>query len=684
MERSGARALAGVAVAVCAIGVVAAWAGPGDLQRPLPRALGPDLGVALDPSQRAGAEALGRAVAALDAGDWEAAGAALRAAGDVSPIADYMALHRARWLLAKGDAAAAARVAAAARRDHGDSPILADLARLEGDALVRTGDEAGARAAWEAALERTSAAAERREIKLAILASRERSGEIEAGADPEQLLASAFGDAVVPGELAPGQRSAAMALRDARALAGQGRNADAIEAYREAIAGGLEGGARHEARLELGIALFSLRRYDEALRAFELLGSDVEGRYWRARTLARLGRIDQAITGFEALAGSGDSDVALRSAFLAATLLEDRGEEARAMAHYARVAADPGDGERAQDALWRIGWSAWMREDYDTARARFAELAARTADEIEALRPRYWEARSAEKTGDDRAARTGFEAIARGWPLTYYGWRAQQRLGEMDAAAAGSAPSSTGGGPTLTDADLARVALLLAAGLREDARLELGPLASRAQTRADHERVGRLLVAAGDYYQAQRLVLNGSARPLVRGVRPGDETLLWLSWPPAFGEIVEQSVARLGRVEPALVWAIMREESSFRPDVMSSAGAMGLLQLMPETARRQASRVGAGPVDDAALLEPETNILLGSAYLDYLAGRFPDRLSATIGSYNAGPNAVARWLHGEAARWDDDVWVEEIPYTQTRSYVKRVLRSLHVYRTFYD
>jgi soluble lytic murein transglycosylase len=111
---------------------------------------------------------------------------------------------------------------------------------------------------------------------------------------------------------------------------------------------------------------------------------------------------------------------------------------------------------------------------------------------------------------------------------------------------------------------------------------------------------------------------------------------------------------------------------------------MGLLQIMPDTARRQARRSGFSPISrDDQIFEPETNIALGSAYLEYLAGRFPERMSATIGSYNAGPNAVSSWLRGDAAKWDDDVWVEDIPYDQTRTYVKRVLRSLHVYRSFY-
>ena len=83
------------------------------------------------------------------------------------------------------------------------------------------------------------------------------------------------------------------------------------------------------------------------------------------------------------------------------------------------------------------------------------------------------------------------------------------------------------------------------------------------------------------------------------------------------------------------------------------------------------------------LFDPRTNIILGSTYLDQLGRRFDGRVSAAIGSYNAGPRRVSGWLDGEARKLDDDVWVENIPYDQTRSYVKRVLRSLHVYKSFY-
>ena len=684
--RWGRPAIGALAVPVLALVMGAG----GDPRARAPLGLDSGHGIALDAARRDAARALARAIAALEQGDLSEAGSALDAAKAAEPIGDHLGLQRARWLLARDRADDAAEHAAATRAAFPGTPIAAQLMRLEGDAWAADGDERKARATWQVALEQTNDAAARREIRLAIIESRQRSGELDASAAPESLLASEFGESVLPGELSPGRRSPELALRAADELVAAGRGADAVEAYREAIAGGLPPERLRHARLEEGKALFRLRRYPEALPSFELLGRDREGRFWRARTLARLGRIEQALVGFEALAGGQDDEWAAHAAYLAGTLLEDRGKHARAMAHYNRVAADPTQNERALAALWRIGWSAWMRGDAIEARARFQEMSERAGERGEGLRARYWAARSAERSGDVATARTELSAIAQDWPLSYYGWRAAERIGDLSSGPAPAArsvaedPRATKDRPTLERAPLERIALLLEAGLDGAARDELVQIGAQARTRADHVVVGQLLVASGDYYQAQRLVLGGYGEPLARGPRVGDEPLLFLSWPPAYRELVEQSAAGLTGVEPALVWAIMREESSFRPAVMSSAGAIGLLQLMPETARRQARRSGLSPIaHDEQLTEPGTNIELGSAYLEYLAERFPDRLSATIGSYNAGPNAVARWLRGEASEWDDDVWVEDIPYGQTRAYVKRVLRSLYVYQRYY-
>ena len=126
----------------------------------------------------------------------------------------------------------------------------------------------------------------------------------------------------------------------------------------------------------------------------------------------------------------------------------------------------------------------------------------------------------------------------------------------------------------------------------------------------------------------------------------------------------------------------MREESGYRPEVVSVVGARGLLQIMPATGARLARDLGILSFDPDDLFDPMLNFRLGSYYLSELRRRFEGRDSAAIGSYNAGPEAVSRWLE-ERGSLEDDEWVESIPYSETRGYVKRVLRSQWAYRTLY-
>jgi soluble lytic murein transglycosylase len=125
----------------------------------------------------------------------------------------------------------------------------------------------------------------------------------------------------------------------------------------------------------------------------------------------------------------------------------------------------------------------------------------------------------------------------------------------------------------------------------------------------------------------------------------------------------------------------MREESGFRAEIVSPVGARGLLQIMVETGRQLAEQHGVEEFAGDDLFDPGTNIDLGARYLTDLARLFEGRTSASIASYNAGPDVVSKWEPGASVA--DDEWVEAIPYSQTRSYVKRVLRSLYAYRVLY-
>ena len=136
-----------------------------------------------------------------------------------------------------------------------------------------------------------------------------------------------------------------------------------------------------------------------------------------------------------------------------------------------------------------------------------------------------------------------------------------------------------------------------------------------------------------------------------------------------------------GEVPPSLVFAIMREESGYRPDALSAVGARGLMQIMEPTGQELAKDRGLEPILATDLFDPALNIQLGTQYLGDLTERFPGHPAAAIASYNAGPHIVAKW--NGLGELDDDEWIETIPYDQTQKYVKRVLRSRHAYGSLY-
>jgi soluble lytic murein transglycosylase len=126
-----------------------------------------------------------------------------------------------------------------------------------------------------------------------------------------------------------------------------------------------------------------------------------------------------------------------------------------------------------------------------------------------------------------------------------------------------------------------------------------------------------------------------------------------------------------------LVYAVMRQESGFDPDALSAARAVGLLQLVPETAKQVALASNA-PHDDARLTSPPYNIALGARYLHDMLARYHGAVPLAVAAYNGGPESVSRWL-ARPKGMDLDVFVERIPFAETRGYVARVMGNLARY-----
>jgi soluble lytic murein transglycosylase len=460
------------------------------------------------------------------------------------------------------------------------------------------------------------------------------------------------------------------------------RNADALDAFDRALAGELSESEARRVGKQRAHTLFRMRRYPEAVEAFSRLEQTDDVPLWRARSLARAGEVPQAVKELEQLAKESRGELGLRAIYLSALLLEGRDRHAEANRNFETLAANKVSSGLQNAALWHLGWAAYRSSRLEEAIGYYNRLLEREDDPIGALRARYWRARIHEQLEPDSSEVVEqYRSIAQEFPLTYYGWRAQAR---SRGGPAGRPPAEaiTLGSRALTAEQLERPRILVGAGLLPEARNELDLLARQARGLTDRLELAQLYRDAGEYHSAQRLVVDAYTENLARGPVPNFEELWWHAWPFAFGDLVNASTRSRDNVDPGLVFSIMREESGYRTEVVSPSGARGLLQIMEETGERLARSTGAEPFSAEDLFEPRVNIDLGSYYLAELRNRFNGRLSATIASYNAGPNAVAKWVQ-EEAELEDDEWVEAIPYDQTRGYVKRVLRSVHAYQVLY-
>jgi soluble lytic murein transglycosylase len=301
----------------------------------------------------------------------------------------------------------------------------------------------------------------------------------------------------------------------------------------------------------------------------------------------------------------------------------------------------------------------------------FTDLAASSTAVITQARAYYWRAR----TESGLAAQADYEHAAQ-YPDTYYGQLAAIALGDTPDALAARIVNTAEPGFSATDAlDFAVMELPRAAALLTqmqdpaDAQLFLNRLGVVAADDRTRELAAKFALGLG-YPQ--------SAVSIARNAGLAGQMLIREGWPTPFDPPAG--------IDPAIAYGIMRQESSFAPDVVSGAGAVGLMQLMPATARRTAAKNGI-PYD-GNLTDPQTNMALGSAYFNGLLQSFGECEPLAIAAYNAGPTNVANWL---AENGDPELgngpggadlidWVEEIPFAETRNYVQRVTESIVIYR----
>jgi len=632
--------------------------------------------------------ALRMAREALERREFRPAEALLEAIASRHPlIADHADLLRMRARVESGrsDAAIAMRAAWEAR----GSPLDAAFFTLLGRAHAAVGDEIAAREAWDIAAKASTDPEQIAALRASLASSWERSGERERAAHeylevwthyPWTESARVADEALesLRDPLGEPRRGARQYAERGDAFYAKRSNEEALDAYDRALAlGGLERAEHQHVARQRADTLFRLRRYPEAAAAYAALPQDDEVQIEKARSHARSGDVPRAIDELERIGAQPNSAHAPRANLLAGLLAEGEGEDAHERAEaFFEKALEGRSRTVAAVAGWQLGWSRYRTQRFAEAIEYFERLIA-DDDEPATQRARYWRARALEQDGGEGAV-DEYRALATEYPLAYYGFRSAARIRIEEVP---NPEPLDPGASRLEERDLMRARILLEADMPEEARAELELLYPRVGGLEDRLDLAQLYADSGDFYRPELLMVEGYGERLVGLPAPGDLEVWWHAWPTPFVDLFRE-VAESGiRVEPGLVYAVMREESGYRPEIVSISGARGLLQIMPETGRRLALRESLEAFSPDDLFIPSVNIRLGSAYLEQLMTRFDSRWSAAIASYNAGPEAVSRWL--AEGPLEDDEWVEAIPYDQTREYVKRVLRSLHVYRMLY-
>lgn len=543
------------------------------------------------------------------------------------------ALQRAEGVWTDADLATAALLA-----ELGDMPVARSLRRAWLASLAR-------RRSWEAFLERYEPSAATPALECERFNARIARDDT-AGLAPE-IRARWLTGRRLPGECEPafqwlraqGELPDELVEQRVRLLLDAGNTA-----FARVIAGRLPR-ERGAPLLERADFIDQPARMLDALLAdpARVAPSDVVLDAW-----ARLSRAAprDALVRFDALAARFPEHEQSLAVSLALGLAWDRRPEA--LEYFAR-------GGRLDDRAleWQARAAMWAG-DWEQVGASIAAMSAPLQAD---WAWRYWRARVAEERGERGAARELYAAVLPG--DNYYSGMAAARLGERVVPRLEPLPFDAAADEEIRALDaFRRVRELTLVGLRELA--------------TDEWRYGYAVLPENARLQA----IHVAARWGIYDVAVATATSLnvfndyELLYPRPYRAEVEAAAERT-KLDPYLIYAVMRQESLFRPDAASSAGALGIAQLTHATARETARRWSLPVPSRGELLDPAVNIPLGAARIAELLDRFAGQLPLALGGYNAGEAAVARWLPPRAI--DSDVWIENIPYNETRAYVRRVL-----------
>ena len=465
------------------------------------------------------------------------------------------------------------------------------------------------------------------------------------------------------------------ALLDAR------RNRDALATLKKMDLKALPAGEIDHGRLILGRALLARRQRTEGRSVLALIpaGSPLvaEAAWHVARDRARAGnRVAPYTAMADAFPGTTWAQRALRAA---ANYYQKDARDEKALPYWQRLLREYPDGLYAESSAWRSGWGEY--------RARRFAAAAQVWERTARLRPPgsatpgllYWAARSHLALGEQDRTRWLLEETVQRFKHTYHGMRARQQLGRLGipALAVPATGRATTAGSDPVGGRAARLRELLLIDRFDEAASELRLMGPSPRVRATlawvEWRRGRFRPAIDIVKQVFPHWVSAAGDHLPEEV--------WRIFYPLRYEDELRRKARGQGLDPALVAGLILQESSFDAAAHSRAGARGLMQIMPSTgkglARQRRVRYRA-----SALYDAETSLDFGTFYLRQLSDRFDGAAEKVLVGYNAGPHRVDKWTSLRPGVPEEE-FIDTIPFTETRFYVRIVLTNREEYRRLY-
>jgi soluble lytic murein transglycosylase len=445
---------------------------------------------------------------------------------------------------------------------------------------------------------------------------------------------------------------------------------------------------------QYGRSLHRGRQIESAITAYNRVVQQFPKSPQAPRALIRITQIESpevAIAATDRIVANYP-DTAGEALAIKATILQDKLDSPKAASNARNLLLERyGNSDAASQLRWRIAKGQARGGQLNNAIATVDAIVANSPDSDAAAEASFWAGKWANQIGDKSRAKKLFEFTIRQHPSSYYAWRAAGSLGwqvgtfttARYTAPAIAIPSAR----TPLPAGSAKLQELYVLGLDRDARsqwqTELG--AKRNLEPSEIFTDGVLRVAVQDNLVGIKTI---ESLDLIDVAAPQKVEIAKIKQHPAYIQSlypfhywdIISNWARERRLSPALVIGLMRQESRFEAQIRSRSGAIGLMQIMPDTGSWIASKKG---VSNYNLDNPSDNISFGTWYLDYTHSRYSDNSMLAVASYNAGPGAVGRWVE-ERGVGDPDEFVNNIPYEETRDYVSKVLGNYWNYLRLYS